>query len=279
MFIRRSCLRPYLRFLLLALLLCVAPPPFCLSAGMRQQMNVWYNGLMITGIAVDEASGDVFFSDAANRRVVHQSIDGTLVHAYQSTFVSPMQLVYHDGKLYVADSTSNKVGIIDVKAQTVSFSSTSPYLNSVSALTFNSGTGELLTVDGWGLATMVWSPDDEWRESVQLSFAEMPNYLSSATVRSFDDEVWVMDPTTLYTYAVTGLSVAMSFGSPVAGSLVLQFNSHNGTDEFYILSQAAPDGPMLIVLIGDGGVLLRNWTTPGKGGASIAFYGSAMYVD
>ena len=108
---------PYLTLLHLVLLalclLCVALPHPC--AASRQQHNVWYSGLFISGIAVDEASGDVYFSDAAANRVVRQSQNGTVLHVYDRAtydFYSPTQLAYHNGTLYVADSTNNRVGLL-----------------------------------------------------------------------------------------------------------------------------------------------------------------------
>ena len=58
-------------------LLSSIPSCRCDDGGYRVQHNVWYNGLFISGIAVDEQSGDVFFSDAAGNRVIHQSANGS----------------------------------------------------------------------------------------------------------------------------------------------------------------------------------------------------------
>ena len=88
-----------LRCLLLLVLLLCTRTPHCQSSGLRQQRNVWYNGLQITGIAVDESTGDVFFSDAANNRVVHQTRDGTRGARVRRgrASSSPMQLAYYRG--------------------------------------------------------------------------------------------------------------------------------------------------------------------------------------
>ena len=155
-------------FILLLALLCALPSH--VSAADRQQHNVWFNDLFISGIAVDESSDDVFFSDAASNRVVRQSANGALLVEYRSSFFSPMQLVYHDRKLYVADSTSSRVGVVDVQRSEVSYSSPSAYLSSCSALVRNDVTGGLWVVDGWGSLAELWSPaNDTWTERYDLS--------------------------------------------------------------------------------------------------------------
>ena len=271
--------------LLLALLLCLAPLP-CLCATLRQQHNVWYNGLFISGIAVDEASGDVFFSDAAGNRVVHQARNGSVLHVYDdSGFFSPMQLAYSAGRVYVATGAYNMVGEIDVKQRTVSFSSISLELNSVSALSVNSGTGSVVAVDGWGLQSMVWSPaKDEWSEQTDISaFGDRPVYLSSVAVQPSPYEfgsAWLIDPTSVSIYLTYSQQAHLSFQSPSVGPLALQyFTRTNSSVELCMLSQAQVDGPIQIALMDSGGTVVSNWTAPGTGGRAVPFFGWAMHVD
>ena len=160
---RRCVVRPRCVLLSLVAVCCVLSSLVgrCLCIGSRQQLNVWYSGLMITGIAVNEANGDVFFSDAAGRRVVHQSVNGTLLHVYNSSSLfSPMQLAYSaiHRAVYVADASSARLGIIDLQLKQLNFSSLSPGLSSCSALAVDAATGLVLAVDGWGLRAALWSP-------------------------------------------------------------------------------------------------------------------------
>ena len=280
-----------LGFLLLLLsLLCSVPP--CLSVGSRQQHNVWYNGLQITGIAVDEASGDVFFSDAAANRVLRQAADGALLAVYEAGFYSPQQLAYDKGKLYVADSTNNRVAVIDVASGGVTFSPPSPHLSSCSALALNNETGSLFVADGYGLMVDVFSPvsgdGGEWAGWVDISSAHVsprPNYLASVAVQPHarDDRTtfWLSDPTHLRFYVVNGGQVGVTnFGSQYPGVTAIQhYWANDSIDQLYVLTQTAADEPMTVVLLNTLGRLISTWTASGRGGATVPFYGWAMHVD
>ena len=180
---------------------------YCLATRARQQHNVWYNGLHITGIAVDEATGDVFFSDAAGDRVVHQTNDGLLVHEYDdSGLFSPMQLVYYKEQLYVALSSDNRIAVIDVQRRRVSYSSPSPRLGSCNGIALYASTGDIVALDGWGLILQLWTPgtdDSGDRWSAWSGASNLPaNYLSSVAVRSTVAvlSVWVVEPSTQAMY-------------------------------------------------------------------------------
>ena len=239
--------------LLLMLLLLLCCIPSCLSVGSRQQHNVWFNGLMITGIAVDESSGDVYFSDATGNRVVHQSANGTVVTVYQSSFFSPMQLAYDKGNLYVADSTNNRVAVIDVQSRQVSFSSSPPHLSSCSALAVNNVSGSVFTLDGWGLGCDVWSPvSQQWTQFVDLSSVRAgyaaPIYLASATVHQFDEDditVWLTDPTQAQFYYIDYIDYGEAWQDstlPEIGRTAVQYyQSNNTATELYFLSQTGAD--------------------------------------
>ena len=270
-------------FLALSLLLCAIPP--CSCVGSRQQHNVWYNGLQITDIAVDEASGDVFFSDAAGNRVVRQAANGSLLAVYESSFYSPMQLVYSEGKLYIADSHNNRVGIISVQSGQVSFSSPSPRLSSCSALALNSGSTNLYVVDGLGLSVQVFSPTSgAWLRWVDVSRARpRPNYLASATMEPHhqdDGQVWISDPTQPRMCWIYGYGARTGFDAPQPGVTAVQYyKSAPSSVQLYLLGQSAADQPMQITLTDDHGVLVSNWTAWGRGGKDTPFIGWAMYVD
>ena len=112
---------------------------------------MWYSGLFISGIAVDEASGDVYFSDAAGNRVVQQSQNGTVLSIWDADdwdFYSPTQLVYSGGLVWVADSTNNRVACLI--ADRVFYWNSPTTLLSCSALTLHPPSQTLWVVDGWG---------------------------------------------------------------------------------------------------------------------------------
>ena len=281
---------------LLLSLVCVGPAA-CQSIP-HQQHNVWYNGLFISGIAVDESTGDVFFSDAAGNRVVHQSRNGSVVHVYDKccSFYSPMQLEYSDGQLYVADSNNARVVVIDVQSGDVSSSAPTSRLSSCSALSINVGTGDVIVADGWGLTTEAWTPagaevdGGSWSYFTDLSIVTpRPNYLSSISAQSYvldDGLVIAVDPTQSsfylsYGHAGGNVTVPLSFNPLMLG--VTSAVGYTGGDpmgmEYLFLSQAAADEPLFLSLYHNNGTLDKNWTAPGRGGAAIPFYGWAMYVD
>ena len=165
--------RPLLRHLLLILLSVLLPVPPCLCGddGPTVELhNVWYSGLFISGIAVDEASGDVYFSDAAGNRVVHQSENGTVVSIWDASdygFSSPMQIVYHKDRLWLADSTNNRIGSLMDGLVVWLFTSNS--LSSCSALTLHAPSHTLWVVDGWGLKLQPLNVStSDWGEVVEL---------------------------------------------------------------------------------------------------------------
>ena len=289
----RSCLASLPRVLVLLLsLLCFVPHCLSESALRRQQHNVWYSGLFISGIAVDESSGDVFFSDAAGNRVVHQLANGTVVHVYGQAeygFFSPMQLAYGSGTLYVADSNNNRVAVIDVASRSVTFSSPPYHLRSCSALWLNSSSGELVLVDGWGLATEVWLPHGapQWASYIDLSTAELPpQYMSSVAGFEFPflaDQLAVLTDPTQPSFFTTYVreAINVSYAPPRLGATAIQRYVDNSSDyaHFVVLSQPAADEPMHIGLMWSNGTFFRERTAPGRGGAAIPFYGWAMHVD
>ena len=291
--------------LLLLSLLCSLPR--CL--GSRQQRHsVWYNGLMITGIAVDEATGDVFFSDAVANRVIHQSVNGTVIHVYDKCgFFSPMQLAYHNGKLYVALSTDSRLGVIDVQKRSVSFSSSSPHLSASNALVVNEATGDVVAVDGWGMHINLWSPfKDRW--SAWADASPLPiNYLASVAMQPTlvgAITVYLVEPSVqrLFTQSLDrsmsapapslmhGMSHNDSFTAGydeprrVLLSAFQYYAVNESTKWMYFLLQRAEDEPMQVALvdlteIGQRDTLISNWTALGRGGAFTPFYGWGMYVD
>ena len=279
----------YLLLLLVLSLLSIVPSP-CLSARPRQQHNVWYNGLFISGIAVDERTGDVFFSDAAGNRIIHQSRNGSVLHVYDACGVfSPMQLAYHAGRLYVATGAYNKVAVIDVQSGTASFSSPPSYLSSASALTIHNATGHVLVVDGWGLQVELWEPDsDVWTYHADFSiFTDLPptpHYFATGAVRhaAADDwHLWLTDPTQPWLFYVFSNQYTELVVLPaMVGSTAVQaVPVDDQSVDLYVLSQPQLDGPMHVQLIDHNGVTVSNWTAPGTGGAAVPFYGWAMFVD
>ena len=276
--------------LLLVSLACVLP--LCVSTGSRQQHNVWYNGLFISGIAVDERTGDVFFSDAAGNRIIHQSRTGKVLAELKvydgSGLHSPTQLAYSGerGKLYVATGAYNKVAAVDVASGEVTFSTSPSYLSSATALSIHNGTGHVLVVDSWGLQVEVWEPhNNEWTYHSDLSTAEAdtpPTYFASGSMMAAEvDEtyIYLSDPTQplLYPSVDTTLLTPIStlLGSTAVQNMYVDFQTVN----LYVLSQPQPDGPMHVQLIDSTGTPITNWTAPGTGGAAVPFYGWAMHVD
>ena len=283
------------RFLAILLVALVCLPAGCLSISSRQQHNVWYNGLFISGIAVDESSGDVFFSDAAANRVVRQSANGTLLAEYRSSFYSPMQLAWYDGSVYVADSNNNRVAVIDVAhGGQISASPSPPDLSSCSALAVDNVTGYVYVLDGWGLGSQELTRDAKkpWDGYIDLSAKRdgyvPPHYLASATVYQSDKHdltVWLLDPTqpTAYHLEYPYLDVGWEeLGADALGRMAVQhyWSDNDTAGELYMLGQTAADQPMQITLMDiTTATTISNWTAKGRGGAAIPFYGWAMHVD
>ena len=292
--------------LLVALLYAARLPVLCdpLDPQWHYQHNVWYNGLQITGIAVDEATGDIFFSDAASNRVVHQTRDEKFVAEYliggQGSY-SPMQLAYFDGRLYVALSVDNRVAVINVwsGAGEVSYSSQSfPFqLGSCSGLAVDTATASVVVLDGWGLMAQTWTPpwaggSEGWTTPFDFPLSSpTPTYLSSLSVRPANSSSgvsqWYMtDPNQSILYVDTGDEhnkglTAFQFEPARLGATAQQWIDDDGGrgGRLFVLSQPAPDAPMQIAVMLANGTLLDEWTAPGRGSKEVPFYGSAMYVD
>ena len=262
----------------------------CLSAPARQQHNVWYNGLQITGIAVDESTGDVFFSDAAANRVVHQTRNGSLVRVYaESGLYSPIQLEYWGGWLYVADSVNARVVAIEVSTGAVHSSMAQRYLGSCSGLAVNTLTSDVLVLDGWGLRTQVWAPawtagSEAWRFWNDLSAMVLsPRYLASVSLMPDPTDMvtrFTTDPTQslLYSYYDESRHGSLELRARQRGATAQQWTDNYGGG-LYLLSQPAPDAPMQVAVMLATGTLFDEWTAPGTGGKAVPFYGWAMHVD
>ena len=277
------------RSLLLLLLLILCSDPLALgvrSVSRRQQQHhVWYNGLFISGIAVDESSGDVFFSDAAANRVVRQSANGTVLAEYRSSFYSPMQLALYEGKLYVADSTNNRVAVIDVESGQVSFSTSSSNLGSCDGVAVNSVSGRVYAVDGWGISLEMWASDsDQWSNWKDLTKCIPPQaFLASVSV----------EPSVYNNGSVAvGLTVPIhsplcTFDEPLAyqvhmldAATAVHYWSVNRTAGglWYALGHEGVDEPMQIIAFNETSRRVeQEWNLPL--GAATPFYGWAMYVD
>ena len=273
--------------LLLATLLCACP--IVSSYGYRRQLhNVWYNGLLIGGVAVDEDSGDVFFSDAVGNRVIHQSAQGLPLATYRAPFYSPMQLAWHNGELWVANSHNNSLVIIDVHGGgRMRVSSTPSQLSSCTAFAFNNGTGSLFAVDGWGLTVQVYEPElDQWAAWLPLwteSFA-LAHIGAVAAPSSAQDAgpVWI-GWAELEDAKRTGRRVsqpAQSISYQLAAFSAAQFYPNDSMTQVYTLLQPKVDGPMYVFLLGDSGSqLVQSWESAAQGGKAVPFFGGALYVD
>ena len=252
---------------------------------------MWYNGLFISGIAVDEVSGHVFFSDAAGNRIIHQARNGSVLHVYESLSFSPLQLAYDSerGQLYVATGTSNRVGVINLTTNTVSFSSHASYLHSVNGVSLNPNTGHLRAVDGWGLGTQSWSPESgQWSNWFDLSTSALrppPQYLSSISLLAYSLDTGVAfmtDPTQPVVYETYGTgSNSISLSTPRLGITAIAGWPITNTKgaKFVVLSQEAADEPMQLSVLRWDGSETDHWIAPGTGGAAVPFYGWAMFVD
>ena len=279
-----------LHLLLLVLsLLAAVPPCLCDDVRPRQLHNVWYSGLFISGIAVDEASGDVFFSDAAANRVVRQSHDGKLLDVYAHGFYSPSQLAYHNGTLYIADSTNNRVGWVDVASGRMTWAPPPFALTSCSSIAYNPPTSQLYVVDGWGLVLQVLHVSSEQWTRRQVALDGPPSsplhYVSSITTHPqllFGD-IWLVDAMTSTEYHVLLDDVQYGFdlssASNVSAVQLLPATVGSDSYTFYVLSQQAADQPMYITQLDIHGKQLSQWIAPGRGGGTVPFYGWAMFVD
>ena len=250
---------------------------------------MWYTGLFISGIAVDEQSGDVFFSDAAANRVVRQSSNGTVLDIYQPGFFSPMQLAYSNGTLYVADSTNNRVAVIDVASSGITFSSPSRHLKSSSALAVNEGSGSVWVVDGYGLGVEVWSPESDtwsdWQDMSAFPADKQPLYLSSITVLPYSDDIaataWLTDACQMRLYQVydSAPRLPVNLSSPYQHMTAIQQYAGGPTGvQLYI--GCHDDDDEYVQLIDDDGTSWQYWQRSHSAGAQpMPFYGWAMHVD
>ena len=286
-------LRCLLTLLLLLSVLAAVPSSVCAAdGGRRQQHNVWYSGLFISGIAVDEASGDVYFSDAAGNRVVRQAENGTVLHIWDADtygWYSPMQLVHSDGVVWVADSTNSRVGrLMD---DTVDWLPQSTVLHSCSALALHAASQSLFVVDGWGLKLQpINLTTQQWGEAVELwelLFDDPPpRYISWATMLPNPDwptgPVWLPDPIGNEMYFVLDQYVYGYNRSTPGVSAIQLFPATVGNEvnwTFYVLGQQAADRPMTVTLLDSDGYVTQQWHGTGRGGGAVPFYGWAMYVD
>ena len=287
---------PHLRHLLALLLsLLAAVPSFLCDAYVRprQLHNVWYSGLFISGIAVDEASGDVYFSDAAGNRVIRQAKNGTVLSIWDADdwdFYSPMQLTYNNGTVWVADSMKNRVGWLADDA--VHWLPQSTVLHSCSALTLHPPSQTLWVVDGWGLKMQpVNVQTGEWGEVIELYEMQLddppPHYISSATMLPAADlpngPVWLPDPISAIMFLVLNVNVfGFNLTSTVNVSAVQLLPATVGNEmnyTFFVLSQQAADQPMHVTQLDSEGGVLQQWNGTGRGGGAVPFYGWAMFVD
>ena len=290
----RTHLRHLLALLLLLLSVLAAVPSSVCAAdgGRRQQHNVWYSGLFISGIAVDEASGDVYFSDAAGNRVVRQAENGTVLHIWDADtygWYSPMQLVHSDGVVWVADSTNSRVGrLMD---DTVDWLPQSTVLHSCSALTLHALSQTLYVVDGWGLKLQpVNVSTQQWGEAVELWELLIgdypPRYISWASMLPYPDlpdgPIWLPDPISADLLIVRSKYVYdFNFSTPGVSAMQLLVEPVGSKRNYtiYVLSQQAADQPMTVTHFTNQRYFIQQWHGTGRGGGAVPFYGWAMFVD
>ena len=273
---------------LLLLLLCAAPRCLSLPSGSRQQHNVWYSGLFISGIAVDESTGDVFFSDAAANRVVRQSVNGTVLDVYALGFYSPMQLAYYSRKLYVADSSNNRVAILDVSnGGAASYSTKPPHLGSCDGVAVNTVSGHLYLIDGWGQQLDVYMPESgQWAAGRHTDLSRcVPDeaFVASVSVQPSDEDdgsVFVGLPPRL-SYSDPSLA---PLSTPNPAPLLRMSNGASAVQLYsqelwYALTQEGADEPMEIYVFNDDMEVVEQWITSRRSKSAIPFYGWALYVD
>ena len=273
-----------LLFMLLSLCMLASQAAPAVS---RYQHNIWYNGLFISGIAVNDTTGDVFYSDSAGNRIIRQAANGTLLNIYRApadgyALFSPMQLALYQNTLYVADSSNNRVGVVDVDGRgDLRFLPQSTYLTSCTALDIDSSTGDLYVVDGWGLKLHMWSTSSQsWSETRELNInsgSPPPRFISCTAM--YGTMPWLADPLRGFLYS-TSFVVGTGGVSPRRNvSDVVSFRSPRQYT-FYFLQQAAPDAPVRLqtnqFLAGTN----WTWTSPsGAGGGAMPFYAWALFVD
>jgi len=252
---------------------------------------VWYSGLFISGIAVDELTGDVYFSDAAGNRVVRQSANGSVLAVYRFGFRSPSQLAYYDQRLYVADSTNNRAGWIDVASGSVTWSPPPELLTTCSALSLSPRASLLYVVDSTGLMLQVLDvASNTWIDgmSVPLSNLQYPlRYAASVSTLPalYAGDPYLADPLTSTMYRVTITRenkqpyYAFDLSSTPGVSAIQQYPNQHTNYTVYVLSQPAADEPMTVTLYNRSGHIINQTQAPGRGGGAVPFYGRALYVD
>ena len=194
------------------------------NRSLAHQHTIWSVPLHITGAALNATTGEVFYSDAANNRVVHASQQSDVLDVYQAespAFFSPMQLALLNNTLYVADSSNNRIVTIDVESGVITFPLPRPsFLGACTGVAVNPFTGDVYALDGWGLRLSVWSAaDGQWGGNVDLAAATSAlspsmQYGTSMTLApaslSADVVVYVVDSDAGRLYCVQGGLVTLS---------------------------------------------------------------------
>ena len=125
------------------------------------QHNLWYYALHVTGLAVDDVSGDVYMSDSYKNRIIRQSAQGQLREIFPPTaspsteLFSPYQLALHNGLLYVADSSNNRIVVLGKNALTDKMELNATIaapdgFTACTCLAVSQLDGSLYVADGWG---------------------------------------------------------------------------------------------------------------------------------
>ena len=296
--------------LLLSLLLLPAWPlharPLSAAVVRRQQHNVWFSGgCYVSGLVVNESTGDVFWSDAAANHVVQQRRNGDIVNVYSPSppaapFYSPASLALHNNQLYVADVTSNRVAVVDLASCSMSFLPQPPSLASCTALAVDPFTGDVYVLDGWGLRLSTWSvAASAWTADCDMASqwnweSRTPLYISSISLQprlGLGVAVWVSE-------ALLGLLIQQTFGyvdSTFQADTAVAAIQFVGNNSIFLLSLSQSPSPLtpapapLPTGMGDRQpaqvkqVNLDVWNQSvrpvGPGLGSSLLYGAALYVD
>ena len=190
---RRSCsllspYRPRLCLLLLVLLLSRVSSTIHFASATSSsppQYNLWYFALHVTGIVVDEQSGEVYMSDANRNRIIRASSRGEVLGTLD--LPSPSQLALHNGSLYVA-SGSDQIITVGRNAMTGGMQ----VVNVITALTgFTTSSciavshvdGSLYVADGWG-GRVTKLASDGW--PAMWSIAVNTSYIAAITLDDSD---------------------------------------------------------------------------------------------
>lgn len=246
---------------------------------------------MLTGIAVDESTGDVYISDAASNSIIRQSNNGTVLDHFTTTepsLWSPMSLTLVDSVLYAADMGNNRILVINVTdgVMSLNLSWVVPpgTIFDCAAVVVSPTTGQWYVADAWSALLLqtagpyakrgiIWGWDFEPLAYLpSLAVDPNPIFLSFFIADVGRDLIIYSRNLSFFTFPLP---------DSVTGLRAVHFQHHS----LYILYQPTADSPVQVVqlaipALNEPFTVLNSWIGAEVGGdRPLPFYGWALYVD